>query len=213
MSMTQRVQFTREMIVEAAFALTREEGWAAVTARTIAKKLGSSTMPIYSSLRSMEDIENEVREKAEKLMHEFQQKRYTEDPPLNMAEGYVRFAKEEPHLFRFLFLDRPLRQPPGTSEHEVAGAYERISAGTTAIPLAQQVPVAMQDPRILKNWIFTHGLAAMISSGVLDLPVERIRSILSEAGGAFFLFAEQIKRRSQTSSGRAENLASTGGIE
>jgi AcrR family transcriptional regulator len=203
--MTQRVQFTREMIVEAAFALTREIGWVAVTARTIAKRLGSSTMPIYSSLRSMVDIENEVRAKAEALMLDFQQRRYTEDLPLNMAEGYVRFAKEEPHLFRFLFMDRPLRQSPGTSEQQVAGAIERISAGNTAIPLAQQVPVAMQDPRILKSWIFTHGLAAMISSGVLDLPLERIRSILSEAGGAFFLFEEQIKRRARSKDRKEDN--------
>ena len=153
--MTQRVQFTREMIVETAFALTREVGWAAVTARTIAKRLGSSTMPIYSSLRSMEEIENEVRTMAEKLLLDYQQQRYTDDLPLNMAEGYVRFAKDEPQLFRFLYLDRPLRQAPGTAEHETAGAYERVSAGTAAIPLAQQVPVAMQDPRILKSWIST----------------------------------------------------------
>ena len=33
------------------------------------------------------------------------------------------------------------------------------------LALAQQVPVAMQDPRILKSWIFTHGLAALISGG------------------------------------------------
>jgi AcrR family transcriptional regulator len=196
--MTQRVQFTREMIMEAAFGLTREGGWAAVTARTIARRLGSSTMPIYSSLRSMEDVEEEVRTMAEKLLLDYQSRRYTDELPLNMAEGYVRFAKEEPHLFRFLYLDRPVRQSPGTGEQEVAGAYERISAGTTAIPLADQVPTAMQDPRILKSWIFTHGLAAMISSGVLDLPVERIRSILSEAGAAFFLFEEQFKKRARS---------------
>jgi AcrR family transcriptional regulator len=195
--MTQRVQFTREMIMEAAFVLTREGGWAAVTARTIARRLGSSTMPIYSSLRSMEDVEKEVRAMAEKLLLDYQSRRYTDDLPLNMAEGYVRFAKEEPYLFRFLYLDRPLRQSPGTDEHEVAGAYERVSAGTTAVPLADQVPTALQDPRILKSWIFTHGLAALVSGGVLDLPVERIRSILSEAGGAFFLFEEQVKEQTK----------------
>jgi AcrR family transcriptional regulator len=196
--MTQKVLFTREMIVEAAFVLARRVGWTAVTARTIARELGSSTMPIYSNLRSMEDIEKEVRIMAEKLLLDYQNRRYTDDLPLNMAEGYVRFAKEEPHLFRFLYLDRPLRQSPGTGEHEVTGAYEKLSSGITAIRLAEQVPTAMQDPRILKSWIFTHGLAAMISSGVLDLPVERIRSILSDAGGAFFLFEEQLKKRARS---------------
>ncbi len=201
--MTQRVQFTREMIVEAAFALTREVGWAGVTARSLAKRLGSSTMPIYSSLRSMEDIEKQVRRMAERLLLDYQSRRYTHEAPLNMAEGYVRFAKEEPQLFRFLYLDRPLRQPPGTGEHEVDDAHEKVSAGTTLIPLAEQVAVAMRDPRILKSWIFTHGLAAMISSGVLDLPVERIRSLLTEAGGAFFLFEEGFRKQARPA-GREE---------
>jgi AcrR family transcriptional regulator len=195
--MTQRVQFTKEIIVEAAFALTRETGWSSVTARNIAKRLGCSTMPIYSSLRSMGGIENEVRRKAEKLMLQFQRKKYTDDLPLNMAEGYVRFAKEQPFLFRFLFLDRPLTQVPGTNEHEVAGAYEKLTSGKKAVTLADQVPVVMQDPRILKNWIFTHGLAAMVCSGILDLKVERIRSILTEAGGAFFQFEEQLKNKAR----------------
>ena len=36
----------------------------------------------------------------------------------------------------------------------------------------------MSDPRILKSWIFTHGLASLVSSGVLDLA-----AALSEAIG------------------------------
>ena len=57
--------------------------------------------------------------------------------------------------------------------------------------LADQTRVARQDPRILKSWLFTHGLASMISSGVLDLPDEEIRDLLMEAGGAFFMFEER----------------------
>ncbi len=63
--MTQRTFFTKEMIVDAAFQLTREKGWGAVTARNVARRLGSSTMPLYSSMKSMEDIEAEVRRRLE----------------------------------------------------------------------------------------------------------------------------------------------------
>ena len=62
--MTQKLFFTSEAILEAAYSLTREKGWAAVSARSIAKKLGSSTMPIYSTLKSMEEIERMVRARA-----------------------------------------------------------------------------------------------------------------------------------------------------
>lgn len=108
-----------------------------MTTRNIAKKLGSSTMPIYSSLR------------------------------------------DERNLFRFLSTDRPLTASGKTTEQRVEGLYDKVSLGKTVIALADQVPVAMQDPRILKSWIFTHGLASLVSSGVLDLPDERIQSLLS----------------------------------
>ncbi len=70
------------------------------------------------------------------------------------------------------------------------GAYEQLLTERKPVSLADQVPVALSDPRILKSWIFTHGLASLVSSGVLDLPDERIRSLLLESGAAFFGWEE-----------------------
>lgn len=185
--MTQKTFFTKEAIVEAAFMLTREKGWSAVTARSIAKKLGSSTMPIYSSMRSIEEIEVEVRARAEALMLEFQARSYGGMASLDMAIGYVTFARDERNLFRFLYVDRPAREAVGARDlsHPLTTA-EQFMAGTRPVALADQVSTAMEDPRILKSWIFTHGLASLVSGGVLDLPDEKIRSLLLESGAAFF---------------------------
>jgi AcrR family transcriptional regulator len=191
--MTQRVSFTQEMIVEAAFALTREEGWHGLTARAIARKLGSSTMPIYSSLTSMRKIEAAVRKRAESLMRDFQGRVFANEQPLDIALGYVRFARDERNLFRFLYVDRPLPDARKGRGRGSSRALGKVRSGKTVVPIADQVPVAMQDPRILKSWIFTHGLASMLSSGVLDLPDKRIQSLLREAGGAFFA-AEKKKK-------------------
>jgi AcrR family transcriptional regulator len=183
--MTQKAQFTREAIIEAAFALTREKGWTEVTARSIAKRLGSSTMPIYSSLKSMEEIEAEVRARAEKLLLDFQGRDFGGDLSMNMAMGYVTFARDEPRLFRFLFTDRPVQVAPDPG---TAVPLDELMTSGHPVHLADQVPTAMNDPRILKSWIFTHGLAAMVSAGVLHLPDTRIRSLLLESGRAFFDF-------------------------
>jgi len=184
--MTQRTFFTKEAVVEAAFMLTRERGWAAVTARSIAKKLGSSTMPIYSSMKSMEEIEAEVRARAEALLLEFQGRDYGGEGSLNMAVGYVTFARDERSLFRFLYVDRPAREAAGGRDSRNVTTAEQFMSGAKPVALADQVPTAMEDPRILKSWIFTHGLASLVSGGVLDLPDERIRSLLLESGAAFF---------------------------
>jgi AcrR family transcriptional regulator len=185
--MTQKAVFTKESVIEAAFTLTRQKGWAGVTARNIARKLGSSTMPIYSSMKSMDEIEIEVKARAEELMLEFQRRAYTENPPLNLAVGYVTFARDERNLFRFLFVDRPTepsRAAKGTGGNALK--LDQFLAGTQPTHLVDQAPTAMEDPRILKSWIFTHGLASMVSSGVLDLPDEKIRTLLMESGAAFF---------------------------
>jgi len=184
--MTQKTFFTKDAIVEAAFTLTRENGWPAVTARSIARKLGSSTMPIYSSMKSMEEIEAEVRGRAEALLLEFQARNYGEQGSMNMAIGYVTFARDERNLFRFLYIDRPLQGPGAPDGSRQLPTFEQFASGARPVALADQVATAMKDPRILKSWIFTHGLASLVSGGVLDLPDESIRRLLMESGAAFF---------------------------
>lgn len=184
--MTQKTFFTKEAVVEAAFTLTREKGWAAVTARSIARKLGSSTMPIYSSMKSMQEIEAEVRARAEALLLEFQGRSYGGVASLDLAVGYVTFARDERNLFRFLYVDRPAHEVTEAGGSHKTTSAEQFLSGAPPVSLADQVPTAMEDPRILKSWIFTHGLASLVSGGVLHLTDEKIRGLLMESGAAFF---------------------------
>ena len=188
--MTQRTVFTRDMIVEAAFRLTREQGWSFVTARTIARKLGSSTMPLYSTLKSMDEIESEVRARAEACMQGYQRGKHTDEVMLNSAVGYVVFARDEKNLFRFLYVDRPL--PANRAEDK--GQARDVQELGGVVNLADQAAVALKDPLVLKSWAFTHGLASLISSGVIDLPTDRIATLLSEVGGAIYYMDELQKK-------------------
>jgi AcrR family transcriptional regulator len=176
------------MVINAAFALAREQGWASVTARNVAQKLGSSTMPIYSSLKSMVEIEHEVRKEAERLMQEYQKKPYTENHALNIAIGYVRFARSEPRLFRFLYFERPITTGEKDAERQSEGFLQSFGDKGSVRSIMAEMPKAVLDPLMLKSWIFTHGLASMISTGVLRLSEEKIQSLLLEAGGAFYLW-------------------------
>lgn len=184
--MTQKICFTKDRIVDAAFALTREQGWTAVTARNVARRLSSSTMPIYSSLKTMSRMEREVRRKAERLLLDYQRRPGTQDAALNAAVGYVAFARREPNLFRFLYVDRPLTARRARARRPASVSSEEVVTGRALPGLADQVPLARQDRRILKCWIFIHGLASMIGNGVLSLSDTQITSLLLEAGGALF---------------------------
>jgi AcrR family transcriptional regulator len=104
-------RISREDIINAAFKIVRKGGWAQLSARSIAKKLKSSTMPIYSQFKTMEMIEKEVFKKAVALQTKYSQEQYTNVPALNNGIGYVLFAWEEQHLFSAINDDKhiPMR--------------------------------------------------------------------------------------------------------
>jgi len=62
--MRQPKVFSREQVIDTAFNLIRKNGWGSVSARSIAKELGSSTMPIYSNMNSLEELEQELKGKS-----------------------------------------------------------------------------------------------------------------------------------------------------
>ncbi len=184
--MAHRTFFSREAIIETAFDLVRREGEKGLTIRNIAKELGCSTMPIYSSGLSIEEIEQEVKAKIWNMMQDYQGKPFTDNPLMNLSIGYVSFAQHEPNLFRFLSSDQPI--VPNGSEAQDMGSLFHSSYKDR--PDAQEafamVPKDIQNPLALNCWIFTHGLASLVANGMLRFSDEKIRALLEEAGGAFY---------------------------
>lgn len=97
--MSRKTQFTADDVVMAAFELVREKGLTGLSAPAVAKKMGCSTMPIYSNLKNMQTLEDEIVRKAWRLLKEYETKTYTGDTWIDLAVGYVLFARDEPNLF------------------------------------------------------------------------------------------------------------------
>lgn len=104
--MPPKPKFTREDVVEAAFSVVRKHGWAGLSARSIAQELNSSTQPIYSHLKSIKDLEEEIVKKIYELLFSYGTTKRTGDPWVDVGLGYVLFAKEEKQLFRCLGEER-----------------------------------------------------------------------------------------------------------
>ena len=103
--MPPRVKRTKEEIVDAAFDLVRENGMAALSARSLARALGTSTGPIFTAFTSIEEIQNEVLHRAKDWYARYIQEGLKQIPAFKGAGmAYIRFAKDEPELFRLLFM-------------------------------------------------------------------------------------------------------------
>ncbi|MGM0653129.1 MAG: TetR/AcrR family transcriptional regulator [Bacillota bacterium] len=182
--------YSYEQIINAAFELIKEIGWQGVTTRAIAKKLGSSTMPIYSHLKSVEELEKELRVKASSLLKEFQQHPYTEHTLLNLAFGYVVFARDEKHLFRFLYLDRPGRLDLENMSRMKDAFFSEFGTESDAGKALLELKKSGQEALIQYTWIFTHGLAMLVNSGALGSNSDQvILEYLKNAGEAFYLWS------------------------
>lgn len=96
-------QFSREEIIDAAFNLVREQGWAGFSVQAVGKAINSSTMPIYSQFANVRELEDAVCLKAMELLKERMLVERTGDRWIDQGISYVRFAEEEKFLFRTLW--------------------------------------------------------------------------------------------------------------
>jgi AcrR family transcriptional regulator len=165
--MSTKKTFTREDIVEAAFRLVRKHGKKKLSAREIAKELKSSTMPIYSSVNSMKELEVEVRQKFTELFLQYATAAWTGDPQIDPSFGYIQFAKNEKQLFRIMFFEDTEYEVASYKEHKpivAAILEERLEK-----PPEFQALNKNQQQRINEKMeIFIHGMACLINSGRFD---------------------------------------------
>ncbi len=115
--MPPKVKFTKQQIVDAAMAAARENGADGVTAREIAARLGVSTRPIFTYFDTMEQVRAEVLQAAKELFRSYVERGLAEPVPfLGVGRQYLRFAREEPELYKLLFLTKPNGAGGGATE-------------------------------------------------------------------------------------------------
>lgn len=101
-------KITKQMIIDAGFEIFRKEGFEAVTARAIAKKINCSTQPIYLEYKNMTDLKNELIEKVVSVQADMFKKLREEisgDMTFRIyGTALLKFAQEEPFLYRQIYL-------------------------------------------------------------------------------------------------------------
>jgi AcrR family transcriptional regulator len=106
--MPPRIKKSALEIVDIAFNIVRKKGWNDLNARAIAQELKTSTSPIYVQFDSMEALETEVIKKIFTLLESYQDKEQREGP-WGGGLGVVRFAMDEPNLFKAINEKRALK--------------------------------------------------------------------------------------------------------
>ena len=173
--MPAKKQVTKEAILEAAFELVREKGMDALNMREIAQRCKCSTQPIYLSFKGMDELKAEVAKKITAVFDNFigdeiASGKYPEYKAIGM--GYIRFAKEEKELFKYLLM----RNRTDESSWE-AGGFDK----STYI-IMKNYGLYEDDAAKLhaEMWIFVHGIATMFATGYLDWDWELISEMMTD---------------------------------
>ena len=174
--MPPKPKITREMILEAAFEIVRNEGIKNVNARNISKKLSCSTQPVLYYFSAIEEIKDEVYKKVDEYHSDYImniQGRF-ENPMLEIGLLYIKFAAEESNLFKFLF----------QSNKYVNKNFDELMAHEEIKPileiLSQEIDVEIEIAKEIFTSIFllVHGLASMLANNSMVYDEEYIIKII-----------------------------------
>lgn len=170
--MPPKVKTSREKIIDAGIELIRESGLDSLCARSLAKKLGTSTQPIFSNFDSMEELIEAITKKAREISLAHTQKIIDSGiyPPYKASGmAYIRFAEEERELFRLLFMNK-------SSRLDNFEGYEKIIDGMKcALNISRDVALSIH----FQLWAFVHGIATMVNTDYLKLEEESVSEMLT----------------------------------
>ena len=170
------VRFSREAVLDAAYQLIRREGPSALNARAVAKELGGSTQPIFRLFSGMEELKSAVTELALTTWKERMKARMRDSafPYLTIGMSFLLFARDEPELFKLLFMRDRVTDGSCTDYN--------ISWGVPLIESSVKVDAETAAQLYERNWLFCYGLAVSIATKYIPCMDEyQMRQLLVES--------------------------------
>lgn len=187
-----KAKITKEMVIDAAFEVARTAGEENINARTVSQKLGCSTQPVMYHFAHIEEMKRAAYEKTDRFHTEYLMniENQQEGILLGIGLNYIRFAINEPYLFRFLF----------QSGFAVESSLPEMIESEELVPVLSAMQSAMgmsmehTKEIFLTLAMFAHGYASIIANNSLEYDEKLIASQLERVyRGAVLAIGEENK--------------------
>ncbi len=177
--MPPKAKFTREQIVETALRLVERDGATALTARTLGAGLGSSARPVFTVFASMDEVQAAVAQAARSVYAEYVENGLRERPAFKgVGTAYIKFAVERTELFKLLFMSgRSVAPDIDSVLNVIDGCADKIRRSITD---GYGVSRDIADKLYVHLWIYTHGIATLIATGVCRFTDREISDMITE---------------------------------
>lgn len=172
-----RVKFTKEEIVAAGLEVVRRQGPEGLTARGIASQLSTSAHPIFTYYETIDGLRRDVYEAAKEIHRKRIELGLREEIPfLGVGRQYLAFAREDPGLYRLLFLTKP--------DGAVGGAMDSLKLAQDmvreSIMRIYNVDGFTADCYYRDLWLVVSGFATLIVTDECPYTDEQMSAVLSE---------------------------------
>ena len=161
-------KITKDMILNTVLTITQETGFETVNARSIAHRLQCSTRPIFTCYENMEELKKEFLDFAFTYYTQYVEK-YDKSallkPYLLLPLSYINFAKQEPFLFKLLFIsDMDLDMKKASDFYTEIGNEEKAKIFSAMIGIEQH----RAKDIFLDLFLYAHGMAVLTATGKLS---------------------------------------------
>lgn len=176
--MPPKAKCSREQIIRTAFQIVRRSGMSALSARSLAKALGTSTGPVFTCFDSLEEVQTQVVHMAKQLYAGYIQDGLKQIHPFKgVGMNYIQFAKDEPELFKLLFMSGDETAPPT----HFLPTYDD-NAHLILDALKNQYGISHDGAKRLYNHmsVYAFGFASLYAQKIYMFTIDDISQMMSE---------------------------------
>ncbi|MBQ7955695.1 MAG: TetR/AcrR family transcriptional regulator [Lachnospiraceae bacterium] len=176
--MPPKAKYTREEIINKAFEMTRKRGIDAVVARELGKELGTSSSPIFTAFKNMEELQKEVRKVALREFESYVRDALDYTPAFKyVGLKMIEFAMKEPKLFQLVYM----------REHDVKQTYSMLieelgdTVGVCLDIMQKDYSLTRPEAELLfrQVWMHTFAICVLVAGRVCQITPQEISEMLS----------------------------------
>lgn len=195
--MPPKAKITKAMILNTVMEITRETGFEVVNARSVAGKLQFSTRPIFTCYKNMDELKSDFLGFAYKYFEQYVH-RYSSlaaTPSLVHPLSYIDFARDEPNLFKLLFVsDMALEMSEQKDFYKEADNEKRASDFSKTIGIEPERAKEI----FLDLFLYAHGIAVLTANGKIDLKINSTEKMLTNVLSALVNQANTTSQKRST---------------
>lgn len=162
-------------IIHAALKIAESEPLDSLTARRLAQELNCSVQPIFYNFATMDDLKAAALDTMYQIYLDYMNEGAESPQPYKgMGLAYIRFARDYPSYFKYLFMTR--------TNHNLETFIDQDAADDKLIQHGAKFsglePEAQRHFH-LKVAVFTHGLATLVATGTVQITDAEVNALLS----------------------------------